>query len=130
MSNITLIKSVPISLRAFGYSMASADGDRHTALQKAIDAHGVEKVLQRLNDIKVNTRYLEKTEKDILYVMAKMPLPEDEDEDEDDVPFEEMPFIECMTLLNQKLCKATLDKDYEMINLMVTTMTNVIKSTL
>jgi hypothetical protein len=39
-------------------------------------------------------------------------------------------FTECMKSLNEKLRKATLDKDAAMINLIITSMTNVIKSTL
>jgi flagellar biosynthesis/type III secretory pathway protein FliH len=39
-------------------------------------------------------------------------------------------FIECMKSLNEKLRKATIDKDAAMINLIITSMTNVIKSTL
>ncbi len=39
-------------------------------------------------------------------------------------------FIECMKTLNDKLYKATLDKDVVMINLIMTSMTNLIKSTL
>eukprot|EP00798_Chlamydomonas_sp_ICE-L_P000516 gene516-1927_t len=39
-------------------------------------------------------------------------------------------FIECMKVMNDKLCKATIAKDYEMINTIVASMTNVIKSTL
>jgi len=37
-------------------------------------------------------------------------------------------FIECMNVLNDKLCKATISKDYAMINTIVVSMTNVTKS--
>eukprot|EP00798_Chlamydomonas_sp_ICE-L_P011808 gene11808-30_t len=40
---MSVIKTVPISLRAFGYSMKSSNETRCIALQKAVDAHGVEK---------------------------------------------------------------------------------------
>eukprot|EP00798_Chlamydomonas_sp_ICE-L_P028864 gene28864-32054_t len=134
----TIIKSTPISLRAFGYSMTSPNESRHVALQKAVDAHGLERVIDRLNQIKVNVEYIKQTDKDILHVLSKVPVPEDDDEPtivENPVPVhvddnKNARFIECMKLLNDKLCKATLDKDYAMINLMVTSMTNVIKSTL
>ena len=143
-----------ISLRAFGYNMTSSDEARYVALQKAIDAHGLEKVIARLNQIKVNVQHLKQTEKDILYVLSKVQLPEDEDEDEPTIVKHSVPddkyeneptivkhsvpehdnkndqFIKCMELLNSKLCKATLEKDYAMIDLMVTSMTNVVKSTL
>eukprot|EP00798_Chlamydomonas_sp_ICE-L_P012721 gene12721-15966_t len=128
-----------ISLRSFGYSMTSSNEARYVALQKAIDAHGLDKVITRLNQVKVNVEHLEQTEKDILHVLSKVYLLEDEDDDDEtpvvmdepvDVGSRDAQFIECMKLLNNKLCKATLDKDFAMINLMVTSMTNVIKSTL
>eukprot|EP00798_Chlamydomonas_sp_ICE-L_P012058 gene12058-15162_t len=37
-------------------------------------------------------------------------------------------FIECMNVLNDKLCKATISKDYAMINTIVVSMTYVTKS--
>eukprot|EP00798_Chlamydomonas_sp_ICE-L_P006951 gene6951-3967_t len=40
---MSVIKTVPISLRAYGYSMKSANETRCIALQKAVDAHGFEK---------------------------------------------------------------------------------------
>ena len=128
-----------ISLRAFGYNMTSTTRTRYYALQRAIDAHGTEKVIARLHEIKVNIFYQEQTEKDILHVLSKQTLPEEEEDatlNEHNVPVDEpeddehTTFIECMSLLNNKLCMATLDKDYDMIHVMVTCMTNVIKSTL
>jgi hypothetical protein len=129
-----------ISLRAFGYSMTASNEVRYVALLKAVDAHGLDKVIVRLNQVKVNVEHLKQTEKDILYILSKVPLPEDDDEDDDEPTVVEQPvpmddnknarFIECMKMLNDKLCKATLDKDYAMINLMVASMTNVVKSTL
>eukprot|EP00798_Chlamydomonas_sp_ICE-L_P012027 gene12027-15129_t len=101
---MSVIKTVPISLRAFGYSMKSSNETRCIALQKAVDAHGFEK----------------------------------DDDCDDPTPEPTVPvddrrndrFIECMKVLNDKLCKATIAKDYEMINTIVASMTNVIKSTL
>ena len=147
---MSVIKTVPISLRAFGYSMKSSNETRCIALQKAVDAHGFEKVIARLNQIKINSEHVKQTEKDILYVLSKMPLPQDDDCDDptpplpqdddcdDPTPEPIVPvddrrndrFIECMKVLNDKLCKATIAKDYEMINTIVASMTNVIKSTL
>jgi len=111
-----------ISLRAFGYNIAFADEDRHNSLKKAIDAHGVEKVIERLNELKVNIFYHEKAEEDILYTQT---LPK-----EDNTTNANAQFIECVELLNIRLRKATIDKDYTMINLMVTSIANVINSTL
>lgn len=129
-----------ISLRAFGYSMTAPNEARYIALLKAVDAHGLDKVIARLNQVKVNVEHLKQTEKDILYILSKVPLPEHDDEDDDEPTVVEHPvpvddnknarFIECMKMLNDKLCKATIDKDYAMINLMVASMTNVVKSTL
>eukprot|EP00798_Chlamydomonas_sp_ICE-L_P011811 gene11811-33_t len=134
---MSVIKTVPISLRAFGYSMKSSNETRCIALQKAVDAHGFEKVIARLNQIKINSEHVKQTEKDILYVLSKMPLPPDDDCDdptpEPTVPVDDRRndrFIECMKVMNDKLCKATIAKDYEMINTIVASMTNVIKSTL
>ncbi len=120
--------------------MTASNEVRYVALLKAVDAHGLDKVIVRLNQVKVNVEHLKQTEKDILYILSKVPLPEDDDEDDDEPTVVEQPvpmddnknarFIECMKMLNDKLCKATLDKDYAMINLMVASMTNVVKSTL
>eukprot|EP00798_Chlamydomonas_sp_ICE-L_P011807 gene11807-29_t len=74
------------------------------AFEKAVDAHGFEK----------------------------------DDDCDDPIPEPTVPvddrkndrFIECMKVMNDKLCKATIAKDYEMINTIVASMTNVIKSTL
>eukprot|EP00798_Chlamydomonas_sp_ICE-L_P012023 gene12023-15125_t len=71
----------------------------------------------------------------------KMTIPislRDDDCDADPTPEPTVPvddrrndrFIECMNVLNDKLCKATISKDYAMINTVVASMTNVIKSTL
>eukprot|EP00798_Chlamydomonas_sp_ICE-L_P012072 gene12072-15182_t len=132
--SVSVIKTIPISLRAFGYSMTSSNETRCIALQKAVDAHGFEKVLARLNQVKINSDHVKQTETDILYVLSKMPLPPDDDCDaEPTVPVDDRKndrFIECMNVLNDKLCKATISKDYEMINTIVASMTNVIKSTL
>eukprot|EP00798_Chlamydomonas_sp_ICE-L_P012022 gene12022-15124_t len=136
--SVSVIKTIPISLRAFGYSMTSSNETRCIALQKAVDAHGFEKVLARLNQVKINSDHVKQTETDILYVQSKMPLPPDDDCDADPTPEPTVPvddrkndrFIECMNVLNDKLCKATIAKDYEMINTIVASMTNVIKSTL
>eukprot|EP00798_Chlamydomonas_sp_ICE-L_P012002 gene12002-15098_t len=134
---MSVIKTVPISLRAFGYSMKSSNETRCIALQKAVDAHEFEKVIARLNQIKINSEHVKQTEKDILHVLSKMPLPQDDDCDdptpEPTVPVDDRKndrFIECMKVMNDKLCKATIAKDYEMINTIVASMTNVIKSTL
>eukprot|EP00798_Chlamydomonas_sp_ICE-L_P012012 gene12012-15112_t len=136
--SVSVIKTIPISLRAFGYSMTSSNETRCIALQKAVDAHGFEKVLARLNQVKINSDHVKKTEIDILHVLSKMPLPPDDDCDADPTPEPTVPvddkrndlFIECMKVMNDKLCKATISKDYEMINTIVASITNVIKSTL
>jgi hypothetical protein len=116
-----------ISLRAFGYNMAFTDEDRHNSLKKAIDAHGVDKVIERLNELKVNIFYHEKAERDILYVSSIKTLPKEETTNTSNTNAQ---LIECIELLNVRLSKATLDKDYAMINLMVTSIANVINSTL
>ena len=113
---MSVIKTIPISLRAF---------------EKAVDAHGFEKVIARL----INSEHVKQTEKGILHVLSKMPLPQDDD-CEDPTPEPTVPvddrkndrFIECMNVLNDKLCKATISKDYAMINTIVVSMTNVTKS--
>eukprot|EP00798_Chlamydomonas_sp_ICE-L_P032577 gene32577-17616_t len=136
--SVSVIKTIPISLRAFGYSMNSSNETRCIALQKAVDAHGFEKVLARLNQVKINSEHVKQTEIDILHVLSKMPLPPDDDCVADPTPEPTVPvddrkndrFIECMNVLNDKLCKAIIAKDYEMINSIVASMTNVIKSTL
>ena len=83
---MSVIKTVPISLRAFGYSMKSSNETRCITLQKAVDAHGFEKVIARLNQIKINSEHVKQTEKDILHVKSKMPLPSDDDCDVDPTP--------------------------------------------
>lgn len=135
--------SSSISLRLFGYRMALCDATRHSALQRAIDAHGGARVVERLEEVKVNSFYLEQTEKDIAYVAA---LIKDENPEPQSIvnstnhgpPIpvavivcgDSAKFVECIKLINEKLCKATIEKDAEMINLMVESMTNVIRSTL
>lgn len=52
--NMSLSRSV--NLCVFGYSRHDDDRTRSIALQKAIDTHGVWKVLDRLNQIKASNR--------------------------------------------------------------------------
>ncbi len=150
--SVQLLAMSAISLRHFGYNMASNTISRHSALVKAIVKHGVLAVIARLEQVKINSRYSEQTEADIKFIT---PIDDDEDEEDDDddfvaqnkevvAPKEEVleckernntvvsndEFIECMGTLNEKLCQATLDKDVVMINLIVSSMTNVIKSSL
>jgi hypothetical protein len=131
---MSTIKPIPISLSAFGYIMKSSNEVRRAALKKAVNARCLEMVIERLYQIQVNVENIKQTDEDILYLLSTC----DEDDDkptivehsilEDDNKNDR--FIECMKLLNGKLYKATLDKDHSMIYLMVTSMTNVIKSTL
>jgi len=95
-------------------------------------------------------------EADILHILSKIPLPpddddvddvddvdDDDDDDDDYVDADDVDdddddddvddrrndrFIECMNVLNDKLSKATISKDYAMINTIVVSMTNVTKS--
>eukprot|EP00798_Chlamydomonas_sp_ICE-L_P028867 gene28867-32057_t len=92
-----------VNLCAFGYSRYIDDQARSVALQKAINAHGVEEVLDRLNEIKVSNRrvhahytrrvnyhnvytgytrqvvcHLVDTDNDIKYVMLHKLIPEDD----------------------------------------------------
>ena len=165
-----------ISLRLFGYSMASSDSDRRGALARAFAEHGVGPVMARLEQAKINVYYLKQTESDIEFFKSIYGSVVDDDGVEDEVdddskcmddneyelwtlkkaalkemdmtPREEVlesimywkernnvdvnvdTFVECMNALNEKLCKATLTKDVAVINLLVTSMTNVIKSSL
>jgi hypothetical protein len=141
------MSSPSISLRVFGYNMASCDAARYGALHKAIAEHGVAKVVERLDEVKINIFHFAQTKRDIAYVMT---LPESSVSDEEPepraqesivrstkqtVPIPEMTvdnarFVECMKLINEKLCKATIEKDVVTINLMVESMANVIRSTL
>jgi hypothetical protein len=160
--------SSSINLRIYGYNMAQGDTDRHSALDKAIDAHGVYEVVTRLQEIKVlpGTFYLEQTERDIAYVLEYEPIikhdgikwyineitseskrsagiafaqqrkhekiPVDVSSAERNTPQVQVAcnFIECMKLINEKIYNANLEKDYDTINIMVASMTNVIRSTL
>lgn len=124
----------PISLCAFGYNMKSSNEVRRAALKKAVNARGLKMVIDRLYQIQVNVENIKQTDEDILYLLSTC----DEDDDKPTIVEHLSPeddnkndrFIECMKLLNEKLCKATLEKDHAMIDMMVTSMTNVIKSTL
>lgn len=156
-----------ISLRMFGYSMASSDKERHTALKLAIALHGIDKVIIRLEELKINSFYLVQTEKEIdtvrnwglsmcsniLYTPEnnKIPIPIvpmtpiksiQVEHKSPETPtnsasrnlFGEcnthIAFVECMKVLNEKLCIATVAKDSVMINMMVESMCNVVRSSL
>jgi hypothetical protein len=98
-----------INLNAFGYKSGneklSGHGDeaRANALQKAMDSHGVEQVLIKMNELKVFTtslynvkhrfgvcpkatayvdELLAEVERDILYVLSKKTIEESEEEDD------------------------------------------------
>jgi hypothetical protein len=142
------MSSSGISLRLFGYSMSSCDATRHSALDRAISAHGVDKVMARLNEVKVNEYYIEQIENDILYVLAQEQFSVQEEKYVDQasvvgsteniaipipVPIaggDNAQFTGCMNVIIERLNKATLEKDFFTINLMMESMTSVIKSTL
>lgn len=209
------IDTSSISLGYFGYKMASNEETRYTALKKAVSAHGLVKVLNRLEQVCVNAHYTSQTQKDMVYIVSEQPIPveetdalynenferldisrsdqqkyndyeeeeveevEDEiptqkykeygeeEEEEEEIPEPEMKYndsdhdtddtiksiksikcmvdagidcrdfkesktasaIECLKSINDKLNSAVIDRDYEMINLMVCSMNNVILST-
>ncbi len=113
--------------------MASSDTARYYALERAVAKHGVAPVIARLEYVKINATYLKQTEKDIGYVKSIYT----DYEDCEDVACEAVAFgekkerlHECIRVLNEKLCKVTIDKSVVIINLLVTRMTNVFKSTL
>jgi hypothetical protein len=101
-----------INIYSYGYANGFSDRHRCTALQKAIDTHGVEKVITRLNEIKEYTlgvyadkyiasqladKQLEEIQQDVLYVLSKQPLPEEGRKSIFDL------FIECIKV-NLKKC--------------------------
>lgn len=63
-----------INLRSFGYSTNSSNELRHFALKNAVDAHGLQLVINRLNQIKANVEN-DQTEKDIRHVLSTYDKP-------------------------------------------------------
>jgi hypothetical protein len=111
--------------------MASSDTARYYALERAVAKHGVAPVIARLEYVKINATYLKQTEKDIGYIKSI-------DADNEDFACEAVDerrrsafgekkdrLHECMRVLNEKLCKATLDKGVAMINLLFTRMSTL-----
>eukprot|EP00798_Chlamydomonas_sp_ICE-L_P012739 gene12739-15986_t len=116
----------------------------YSALERAIAKFGSTQVLARLEELKVNIRYIDQTTQDIAYILARA-------SDEPLLPAQELApvapvapvaecgckncknkkgFAECMQVLNDKLCAATLGKDVGMINIILSTLTNVVKSSM
>lgn len=62
-------KHLRVSLRNYNYKMADDDVNRHYALTKATQAHGIDAVINRLDYLKdVNKKYSEQTARDMDFV--------------------------------------------------------------